>query len=400
MALRTGASTLARGVAATGLRRAAPAMGVAATRPLTTSHTHGVAPYPAVDPASLDWATLGFGYVPTKSTVLCEFKDGKWGPVTRSAEPYVKIHVLSNVLHYGQALFEGLKAFATPDGTVQLFRPDENAARMARGAERLGMPPVPKDLFLEACDAAVKDNAGYVPPFGTNGSLYLRPFYFGHGPKLGLGKAPLYTFGVSVSPVGNYYPQGIKPVKAAVLGGYDRAAPLGAGNVKAAGNYAPDVVPSAKASEMGFTVVLYLDAAKHEFVEEFSTSNFIAITKDGKKYVTPASNSILRSVTNLCLQDIAKSMGLEVEIRPIRFSEIGSSFSEVAACGTAVVITPISEIHDLRAASSSSPNGKVVKIGDGQSFPVMRRLYDKMRAIQNGVEKDEFGWCRKVCKRG
>jgi branched-chain amino acid aminotransferase len=256
------------------------------------------------------------------------------------------------------------------------------------------MPILPKEVFEEACAMAVKENAAYVPPFGSNGSLYLRPFMFGHGPKLGLGKAPTYTFGVVANPVGNYYPQGPKPVKAVVLKEYDRAAPFGAGNAKCAGNYAPDIIPSEQASKRGFTVVLYLDAAKHKYVEEFSTSNFIAISKNKKKYITPDSRSILASVTNATLQEIARDMGLTVETRKIPFSEV-KRFSEVAACGTAVVITPISSITNDNTREGEDA---VTTIGDG-TFPVMESLYQRVRGIQNGEQPDKFGWLKNVGKR-
>jgi len=161
----------------------------------------------------------------------------------------------------------------------------------------------------------------------------LRPFYFGHGPQLGLGKAKRYIFGCAANPVGNYYPNGVKPAKSVVLKGYDRASPFGVGDCKTAGNYAADVVPSSLASARGFTVVLYLDAAEHKYVEEFSTSNFVAISKDGKTFVTPDSHSILGSITRFSLETLAKDAGLQVERRKVDFSEV-SSFREVAACGT------------------------------------------------------------------
>lgn len=290
-------------------------------------------------------------------------------------------------------MFEGLKAFETRNNGINVFRSNDNAARLQRGAKRLGMPEVPTELFNKAVDQAIRENVDYVPPYGSNGSLYLRPFLFGQGPKLGLGKAPNYTFGVLANPVGNYYPQGPKPVKGVVLPKYDRAAPFGVGNVKAAGNYAPDVVPSSEASARGFTIVLYLDAATHQYVEEFSTSNFVAISADGKKFITPDSPSILGSVTNLCLQQIAMDMGLTVERRPVKFDEVGS-FREVAACGTAVVITPLAEITDER----NPTNPKVIKIGDGK-FPIMMELYKRVRAIQNGEAPDLHKWNRFVCNR-
>lgn len=297
----------------------------------------------------------------------------------------------TQALHYGQALFEGLKAFETKDKDIRVFRSDENAKRMEKGCMRLGIPCVTQDLFNEMVDTAIRDNVEYVPPYGTNGSLYLRPFLFGHGPQLGLGKASSYIFGVVSNPVGNYYPQGPKPVSGAILPNFDRAAPHGIGAVKTAGNYAADIVPATKAHEKGYTILLYLDAATNRYIEEFSTSNFIGITADNK-FVTPDSHSILCSVTNLSLQQVAKDMGMDVEVRPIELAEI-ESFKEVAACGTAVVITPLKDLTDER----SEPHTKYV-FGDG-NFPVMMNLYNRVRAIQNGEAQDTHGWCRLVTKR-
>ena len=203
-----------------------------------------------VNPATIDWQSLGFDYVPTRGAVLYQYDNGAWdeGQIT---SPFMKIHMMSNALHYGQAVFEGLKAFHTKNGTVQLFNPKENYKRLSRGLDRLGMPALEQDVFLEALHRVVKHNVDYIPPYGTGGSLYLRPFAFGHGAKLGLGKAPKFNFGVLVSPVGSYYKSGLEAVDSCVVEGYDRAAPHGVGNIKCAGNYAPDVKPASDLSAAG-----------------------------------------------------------------------------------------------------------------------------------------------------
>ena len=339
-----------------------------------------------VDPASINWESLLFDYVPTRCIAQYNYADGEWdeGQLT---SPQLSIHPMSNALHYGQALFEGLKAFHTADGKVHVFNADENAKRLQAGAARLGMPEVSTDLFNEALDRVIEENIDYVPPYGTGGALYIRPFLFGHGAKLGLGPAPEYKFCVLVSPVGTYYKTGIKAVDAVVPSKYDRAAPKGVGNIKAAGNYAPDVEPAAQAVRDGYTIALYLDAKTNSFVEEFSTSNFVAISGDKSTYITPESDSILPSITNKMLMQLASDRGLRVERRPVSFSEI-STFSEVAAAGTAVIITPIKSVTN---------ESKRVEIGE--NFDIMKSLHDDLRAIQTGDAEDVHGWCRNVCDK-
>jgi branched-chain amino acid aminotransferase len=175
---------------------------------------------------------------------------------------------------------------------------------------------------------------------------------------------------------------GVKPAKSVVLAGYDRASPYGVGDCKVAGNYAADVLPSSQASKRGYTVVLYLDAAKHKYVEEFSTSNFVAISKDGKKFLT-----------RLSLETLAADEGLKVVRKRIPFAEVGK-FREVAACGTAVVIVPIESFTDEREAAAVS----TIPIGDG-TFPIMMKLYNRIQAIQRGDEPDKHSWLRYVCDR-
>lgn len=296
------------------------------------------------------------------------------------------MHVLSNVFHYGQAVFEGLKAFAQEDGSVSLFNPKENSIRIERSGQRMGMPSIPQDLFLKACEDVVKNNKEFVPPYGSGGSLYLRPFFFGAGQQLGLGRAKEYVFGVIASPVGLYYPTGLKPVDALVIEDYDRAAPRGVGGTKTAGNYAADIIPAEEAVNKGCSIALYLDAKERKYIEEFSTSNFVAISKDKKTFVTPSSPSILRSITNIMIRKLAEKKGLKVEERPVTLEEVTQGgFSEIAACGTAVIMTPIKNIHS---------NGTVTHISD--KLEVLEDLYNEIRAIQVGDSDDTFNWNHKV----
>jgi len=339
------------------------------------------------DPKSIDYAGLGFGYTPTKSMAVYNFDwNNGWDNGQLQASPFLRVHALSNVIHYGQSIFEGLKAFHTKDGRVCAFNPKGNAERMRNGARRLGMPEVPEAVFLEAIERVVKDNVDYVPPYGSEGSFYLRPFLTGHGAKLGLGVAPKFMLGCMGSPVGNYYKNGIKPINAAVID-YDRAAPRGVGDVKCAGNYAADVKPAKEAQDAGFEIALYLDPKERKYIEEFSTSNLIAISKDKSTLITPKSDSILPSITNVMLQQIAKDKGLKVERRPLSLDEL-KEMGEVGACGTAVVISII---------------GSVTHKGERQQFntdcDVLMDLYEELRGIQTGVRPDNHGWLHHICDK-
>ena len=291
---------------------------------------------------NIDWDKLGFNYMDTRCHIRYTWRDGKWDAGEMYDSPEMGIHVAAGCLHYGQAAFEGLKAFRCKDEKVRVFRPQENARRMAMTANRTCMPEVPEEMFLEAMERVVKANADYIPPYGTGGSLYIRPLLIGSGIQIGIAPAPEYTFLILVIPVGAYYKGGLKPVKAVILDDYDRAAPQGVGGIKVAGNYAASLYAHEQAKKAGFAVELYLDAKEHKYVEEFATSNFVAVTKDGA-YVTPKSSSILPSITNVTLMDLASEMGLDVQMRPILFDEI-KDFAEIGACGTAVVVTPVNEI--------------------------------------------------------
>jgi branched-chain amino acid aminotransferase len=279
-----------------------------------------------------------------------------------------------------------MKAFRQKDGKIVIFRPDENARRMYRTAERCVMPPVPVEMFVDAAEKLVKRNKEFVPPYGTGGSLYMRPLLIGTGPQIGVAPAREYTFIMLCMPVGAYYKGGLKPVRAVILDDWNRAAPLGKGDVKVGGNYAASLYAHEKAKREGWPVELYLDAKSHKYVEEFSTSNFAGITRDGT-YVTPDSSSVLPSITNKSLCEVAADLGIPVERRKIPYSEI-RRFKEVAALGTAVVITPVWEI---------TRNKDVIKISDPEVVhPILQKLYDTVQGIQYGVLKDKHKWCFEV----
>ncbi|CAL1140848.1 unnamed protein product [Cladocopium goreaui] len=331
--------------------------------------------------AALDWGKLVFGTrVDTHCYIKHVWKDGAWDEGEMVEEPYVKMHVLANVFHYGQAIFEGQKVFHCKDGKVRIFNDKMNHIRMSRGAERMGMPTMSLEMFQSALTRVTLANLDFVPPYGSGASLYLRPFMVGSGPQLGLGASSEFTFIVVVAPVGPYYGSAVPAI---VVEDYDRAAPNGVGQVKCAGNYAADIVPAARAKKQGFPVCLYLDAKEHRYVEEFSTSNFVAITKSGV-YLTPDSVSVLDSVTNASLEKLAVDMGLKVERRKIDFDAEVDSFKEVGAVGTGVVITVIESI---------TRDSKVYKFEQSE---VLQNMYNKLRAIQTGDEADVHGWMRDI----
>jgi branched-chain amino acid aminotransferase len=266
---------------------------------------------------------------------------------------------------------------------------------MKASCDRLMMAAPSEELFLQVVNEAVRDNIAYVPPYGSGGALYIRPLLFGSGPRIGLQPADEYIFLVMVIPVGDYYKGGLaSPVDALIVKDFDRAAPRGVGNVKVAGNYAADLLPNMLGKKRGFPISLYLDAATQTVIEEFSTSNFVGIDNKNKKYVTPKSASVLPSITNKSLMTIAADEGFTVEKRAVPLNEL-TTFDEVLAVGTAVVVTPVGSVTVF------NDKNEPTKYEFGQQYeggigPTTRRLYDRVRAIQMGQEEDKFGWNIKV----
>ncbi len=334
---------------------------------------------------NIDWEKLGFQFMPTKSNIRFHYADGAWSEGTLTSDYQISMSVAANVFHYGQAIFEGLKAFRCKDGKVRIFRPQANAKRLNSSARQLLMPEFPEEKFVEAVRTVVADNIDYVPPYGSGGSLYIRPVMFGSSSQIGVNASFEYEFIILVVPVGAYYKGGIKPVDSMVSRDFDRAAPHGTGHIKAAGNYAASLLSSKIAKERHCPVALFLDPGSHTYIDEFSTSNFLAISKDGK-YVTSLSDSILPSITNDSLLTIARDLGMAVERRKIRVEEL-ADFAEVAACGTAVVITPVGRIFD---------GDKVYDYHLTEIGPVLHKLYQRMTGIQYGEYPDTHNWLVEV----
>lgn len=332
---------------------------------------------------NIKWAELPFGYMKTDYNVRCCYKDGKWGELEISSSEIINIHMAATCLHYGQEAFEGLKAFRGKDGKIRVFRMDENAKRLQASSRGIMMAEFPIAMFEEAVRKVVLLNQRFIPPYESGSSLYIRPLLIGTGEQVGVKPASEYMFLVFVTPVGPYFKEGFKPAKVCIMRNFDRAAPKGTGTYKVGGNYAASLTAGHKAQKEGYAAVLYLDPKEKKYIDECGPANFFGIKNN--TYITPASGSILPSITNKSLTQLAESIGMKVERRPVPVEEL-STFEETAECGTAAVITPISQIDDL------DDNKQYVYAKGGIAGPVCTKLYNKLRAIQYGDEPDPFGW--------
>ncbi|MCL2074086.1 MAG: branched-chain amino acid aminotransferase [Marinilabiliaceae bacterium] len=336
---------------------------------------------------SIDWKNLSFSYTKTDYNIRCYYRDGKWGELEVSSSENIDLHIAATCLHYGQEAFEGLKAFKGKDGKIRIFRLDENAKRMVRSAEGIMMQPIPVEIFEAAVIKAVKMNLEWVPPYESGASLYIRPLLIGTGPKVGVAPADEYLLLVFVTPVGPYFKEGFRLTNVAVMHNFDRAAPNGTGHIKVGGNYAASLKAGAISKEKGYSTTLYLDSKEKKYIDECGPANFFGI-KNGV-YITPESKSILPSITNMSLIQLAQDLGIKAERRPIPIEEL-AELSEAGACGTAAVITPIGWVDDLDTGTSYQ-----VTRGDVPG-PITTNLYNTLRAIQYGDIEDKHGWIKFV----
>nr|WP_314572732.1 branched-chain amino acid aminotransferase [uncultured Prevotella sp.] len=329
----------------------------------------------------IDWKSLTFSYLRTDYNVRCYYRDGKWGEVEVCSDEYLKLHMAATCLHYGQEAFEGLKAYRCPDGKVRIFRAEENAARLQNTARGIVMPEVPTELFVDMVKKVVRLNQEYIPPYESGATLYLRPLLFGITAGVGVRPATEYCFLIFATPVGPYFKGGFSSNPYVIVRDVDRAAPLGTGMFKVGGNYAASLRANKMAHEKGYASEFYLDAKEKKYVDECGAANFFGIKNN--TYVTPKSTSILPSITNKSLMQIAEDLGMKVERRPVAEDEL-DSFEEAGACGTAAVISPISHLDDLET-------GKVYNFGD-KPGPWSTKLYETLRGIQYGTIEDKHGW--------
>ena len=338
--------------------------------------------------ANIDWSKLTFSYTKTNTILRTVYKDGAWTPVESLTDDNLTFSSYAGALHYAIECFEGLKAFRGKDGRIRLFRPEENAKRLQRSAKYLGIEAPSVGMFVEMCKRAVLENLDYLPPYEEAGaSLYLRPTLIGTNPQLGVQSSKESTFLMLCSPVGAYVGGALDAVDVVIARNYDRAAGNGSGSFKVGGNYACSLYSLNKAHELGYKAVLYLDPVTKKYIDEFNSSNFFAIK--GNTYITPKSDSILPSITNMSLETAAAHLGMEVERRPVAVEEL-STFDEVGECGTAVVITPVHKLVDKPTLESEEET--VYTYGDGQCGPKSLKLYHFIKGIQRGEIEDIFNW--------
>jgi len=334
---------------------------------------------------------LGFGVYYTDHMFVMEYTEGTgWhDPVIVPYAPLV-LDPAAMVLHYGQSVFEGLKAYLADDGRILLFRADKNASRLNSSSDRLCIPLLDEDMIIAAISKLVLVDKDWLPKSpGT--SIYVRPFIISTEPHLGVRPSATYKFIIILSPVGSYYANGIAPTKIYIEDDYVRSVRGAVGFTKASANYAISLKGQVKAHEQGFTQVLWLDAVERKYIEEVGTSNAFFVI--GGELVTPELNgSILPGITRDSVLTLARSWGMKVTERRVGVEEIfeaqeKGTLDEVFASGTAAVISPVGEL---------SWNGRSIVIGRGEIGPVARKLYDTLTSIQTGKIPDPFGWVLEV----
>lgn len=342
----------------------------------------------------------GFGDHFTDHMVTIDWnQDNGWH--NAQVQPYgpISLDPATSVLHYGQAIFEGIKAYRQADGSIKTFCPEQNAQRLQDSARRLAMPELPQELFLESLEQLVSVDAAWTPPAGGEAALYLRPFMISTEVGLGVRPAASYRYVVIASPAGSYFSGGIKPVSVWLCKDYVRAAPGGTGAAKFAGNYAASLLAQQQAQDKGCDQVVWLDAIEHEYIEEMGGMNLMFILEEEgtAKLVTPElSGSLLPGVTRRSLLQIAQDMGLSVEERRISVSEWKEKASsgemvEAFACGTAAVITPVGTVK--------SDDGEFTVGGDYSNSWALK-LREQLTGIQQGKVDDTHGWLHTLVEAG
>lgn len=330
-----------------------------------------------------NWNDLYFEYTETDYIVKSHYKDGQWSPLTITADKYIPIHASASCLQYGQEAFEGLKAYRGKDNKIRLFRVEDNAKRLQQSCQGICMPAVPTTLFAEAIHLCLEKNKHFIPPYDSGASLYFRPFVIGTSPKIAVEPGTEYEFVVLATPVGPYHKAGFKAFPYVIVYDVDRAAPLGTGKFKVGGNYAGAFRAEQSLHQQGLNC-LFLDAKYKRYIDECGAANFFGIRDC--EYITPRSNSILRSITNDSLMTLAKDMQMRVIQRHIKVSEL-ATFSEAGACGTAAIICPISKVIDPR-------HNITYTFGNGTPGKVSTLLYHRLLNIQHGIEEDTHHWCQ------
>ena len=338
-----------------------------------------------------DESSLVFGHKFTDHMFVMDYKEGQ-GWYDPRIVPYgpLTLDPSTMVFHYGQETFEGLKAYKAEDGTIQLFRPKDNIRRMNQSNDRLCIPAIDEDFFLEAIKAVVKIDEDWIPTSpGT--SLYIRPFVIATDPFIGVKPSSTYMLMIILSPVGSYYKEGLNPTKIYVEDKYVRAVPGGTGYAKTGANYAASLKAQVEAHEKGYSQVLWLDGIERKYIEEVGTSNaFFKV--DGKVYTAPLQGSILGGITRNTSMELLKSWGVEVIEESFTIDDVirwhqEGKLEEAFATGTAAVISPIGIL---------GWKGNDIQINNQEIGEISQKLYDTITAIQNGKEKDSFDWIVKM----
>ncbi|WP_379920972.1 branched-chain amino acid aminotransferase [Erythrobacter sp. R86502] len=353
-------------------------------------------PHPAPTPDHIREGLIadpGFGTVFTDHMVVIDYDEGLGGWQTPTIGPRgpISLDPAASVLHYAQEIFEGMKAYAHPEGGLSLFRPDANARRFNESAQRMAMPPIPEATFIAAVREAVLADAAWLPPI-AGGSLYIRPFMFASEAFLGVRPARQYKFIVIISAAGDYFKKGVNPVKIWVAQNYVRAAPGGTGAAKTGGNYAASLVPQAEAIAQGCDQVVFLDAVEHRWVEELGGMNLFFVRADGSVITPPLTGTILPGITRDSLIAMLREEGLTVREEPYSIDQWREeartgTLLETMACGTAAVVTPVGTV--------ASPAGEF-QIGAGGTGQITAKMRERLVGIQNGQIADSHGWVMRV----
>jgi branched-chain amino acid aminotransferase len=334
-----------------------------------------------------DVKALGFGQYFADHMFLMQYDKGQgWHDATIKGYGNFSLDPAAMVFHYGQAIFEGLKAYRGKDDTIHLFRPQDNLKRMNVSAERMCMPTIDVDGVFEAMKQLVKLDAAWVPS-AQGATLYIRPTMIAIEAGLGVRPAAQYLFFIINSPVGAYYPEGFNPVKIYVTDKYVRAVAGGVGYVKTSGNYAASIMAAVEAQQNGYTQVLWLDAIERKYIEEVGTSNIFFLIDD-ELVTPPLTGSILPGITRDSVMRLTKDWGFQVAERPISIDEVlaaneSGSLQEIFATGTAAVISPVGELNY---------QGRVCTINHGKTGDLSQKLFDEIQAIQYGFREDPYGW--------
>jgi len=336
-------------------------------------------------------ADPGFGKIFSDHMVTIDWTEGQgWHSATLGPRQPIPLDPAASVLHYAQEIFEGLKAYRLADGTMAQYRPEANARRFNASAQRLAMPELPEDLFIEAIRQLVAVDADWFPSV-EGGSLYLRPFMIATEAFLGVRPAKEYKFIVIASPAGNYFKSGA-PAVSIWVSDYTRAAPGGTGEAKCGGNYAASLVPTAEAFAKGHDQVLFLDAAEHKWIEELGGMNLFFVMADGRIVTPPLTGTILPGVTRDSLLQLAAEEGLKVSEEPYSLDQwqadaASGALLEAFACGTAAVVTSVGKV---------AGRDREFTIGSGGPGQLTQKLRSRLVSIQRGEAPDPHGWVMKL----